>query len=189
MLVVADREEHVDVLNAAGLKTGLEKKKSEVHRLGLWHATVHLWVCDPIKGLLCQRRAAEKTIHAGLWDFSAAGHVGAGESLRSSAQRELFEETALWIPFQNLSYLGMHLNQTVHQQDFKDFEFNHLFGYCGTIVTENLKPQQEEVSELRFMGSEELQRQWNNHPLEWVAHTGNYYSRLLRFVRMMEWSR
>ena len=182
----ADQDEPLDVLNAAGHCTGVQLFKSEVHRRGLWHATVHIWIVDNERGLLCQKRAAEKSINANLWDFSAAGHVSAGDSLGWSAQRELFEETALWLPVHKLSYLGLHLNQTIYREDFKDFEFNHLFGYCGAIDSESLIPQKEEVSELHFMRSAELQNQWDNHPQNWVPHDGNYYSRLLRFVRQTE---
>ena len=186
MAFSADRDEWVDVLHASGFKTGNQRKKSEAHRLGLWHATVHVWICDPLNGLLCQQRDSRKAINGGLWDFSAAGHVGAGETLVHSAQRELAEETGLNFPIDSLNYLGVHVSKRVYGQDFRDFEFNHLFGYSGPINEEELKPQFEEVSVLKFLSSGELQRQWEQEPELWVGHSKQYYSRLLEFVKNAE---
>ena len=39
-------EEQIDILNELGQKTGESRTRNEVHRLGLWHRTVHIWLFD-----------------------------------------------------------------------------------------------------------------------------------------------
>ena len=183
---MADKEELLDVLTPAGLRSGLIKSKKQAHLQGLWHATVHLWVCDPKLGLLCQKRAEDKQMNPGLWDFSAAGHIGSGESLLEAAVRELEEETALAVEKNQLHYLGVHISENHYPPALIDREYNQIFGYCGKIDFETLVPQKEEVSALRFVSSKQLLTEWQEQTHNWVGHHPNYYKKLYGFVKRCE---
>ena len=38
------KEEFLEVYSPEGTKTGQKKSKSEIHRKGLFHSTVHVWI-------------------------------------------------------------------------------------------------------------------------------------------------
>jgi hypothetical protein len=54
--------------------------RGEIHRRGLLHRAVYVWVFDGAGRLLIQRRAWEKKIGPGQWDLSAAEHLSIGEA-------------------------------------------------------------------------------------------------------------
>lgn len=49
-----------------GKPTDTFKQRGEVHRDGDWHATVHLWVINPVGELLFQKRADTTELNPGL---------------------------------------------------------------------------------------------------------------------------
>ncbi|KAL4557466.1 hypothetical protein LXL04_035644 [Taraxacum kok-saghyz] len=74
-------EERFDVLTKTGLKTGISKPRSAVHRDGDYHRAVHVWIfAESTQQLLLQKRADHKDSWPGLWDISSAGHVSAGDT-------------------------------------------------------------------------------------------------------------
>ncbi len=90
-------EEKIDILNEKGELTGEVRSKKEVHELGLWHKSNHVWILNSHGELLLQHRAEQKENHGGDWDISAAGHVSAGEISIQSALREIKEELGIKI--------------------------------------------------------------------------------------------
>jgi isopentenyldiphosphate isomerase len=69
--------------------------REDVHRQGLRHRSAHILVYDADGRLYLQRRSFTKECSPGLWDTSAAGHLGAGEDYAAAARRELAEELGL----------------------------------------------------------------------------------------------
>lgn len=69
--------------------------RSEIHRLGLRHRSVHILVFDRRDRLFLQKRSMRKDVHPGCWDTSAAGHVDPGEAYDLAAARELREELGI----------------------------------------------------------------------------------------------
>jgi isopentenyl-diphosphate delta-isomerase type 1 len=93
---MAEAEEWFDVVDAADRVIGRERRR-DVHRLGLWHRAVHVFVFDPTGRIFLQKRSASKDTHPGRWDSSASGHVDSGEDYDACAPREVFEELG-WTP-------------------------------------------------------------------------------------------
>ena len=89
--------ELLDIVDANGEPTGDQRDKAEIHRLGLPHRDVHVWITDG-ENVLEQQRARDKKIMPGEWDIAVGGHVGAGESYLDAAMRETEEELGLWLP-------------------------------------------------------------------------------------------
>lgn len=87
---MADPAELLDVYDEQGawVRTAT---RDIVHRDGLWHRCFHLWVVSG-DGVLLQRRGASKASWPGRLDATAAGHVGAGESVGDGGAREVREE-------------------------------------------------------------------------------------------------
>jgi isopentenyldiphosphate isomerase len=71
------------------------RPRSVVHRLGLRHRSVHVWVYNRAGQVLLQKRSMRKECFPGMLDSAAAGHVDRGESYDDCAVRELREELGL----------------------------------------------------------------------------------------------
>ncbi len=91
---VGDADELLDVVDAGNRVVGAASR-AEVHRQRLRHRAVHVLVLRTDGAVFVQRRAEHKECAPGLWDTSAAGHVGHGESYAAAAPRELAEELGL----------------------------------------------------------------------------------------------
>jgi isopentenyl-diphosphate Delta-isomerase len=89
--VVDDRDRFVAVL-----------PRDEVHRQGLIHRSVHVFLVDEEDRIYLQRRAWTKEQDPGRWDSSASGHVESGESYDDAAARELQEELGILSPLEPL---------------------------------------------------------------------------------------
>ncbi len=87
-------DEPFDVVDGENRVTG-QATRSEVHRQGLKHRAVHIFIRNKRGELLLQKRSRLKDVHPGRWDSSAAGHLDAGESYEAAAHRELEEELGL----------------------------------------------------------------------------------------------
>lgn len=88
-------EEWIDCLTPDGHPLDQALPRSEVHRLGVWHRAVHVWVVDATLGLLLQKRSSLCLSNPDKWDVSCAGHVSAGESSLQAACKEMKEELGL----------------------------------------------------------------------------------------------
>ncbi len=90
-------DEFIDIVTIDGAPTGRSALKSEIHSKGYYHNTAHVWFYNEDGEILLQQRAASKIIFPLLWDVSVAGHIDAGETLKSGAIREIEEEIGLSI--------------------------------------------------------------------------------------------
>jgi len=83
--------ETFEIFDSAGNRLGLAPREA-VHRLGYWHRAAHVWLFDAAGRTLLQRRAPDKDIAAGRWDFSVGEHLKPGEGFLEAALRGLREE-------------------------------------------------------------------------------------------------
>ena len=89
-----NQQEIFDVVNASDEVIG-QATRGEVHRLGLMHRAIHVFVFDSDGRLYLQKRSQTKDKHPGCLDSSASGHHNTGEDADTCAQRELREELGL----------------------------------------------------------------------------------------------
>ena len=87
-------EEIFDVVNERDEVIGCETRR-EVHRTGLKHRAVHVFVFDSRGEIFLQKRSMSKDSSPGLWDSSASGHLDCGEDYDACVMRELREEIGL----------------------------------------------------------------------------------------------
>lgn len=90
-------EESFDVVDALDHVVGVEAR-SLVHRQGLLHRAVHIFVFNADGELYLQRRSMSKDTAPGKWVSSCSGHVDSGEDYDTAAYRELGEEIGLYDP-------------------------------------------------------------------------------------------
>ena len=79
----------------SGISWSGRAPRSEVHRRGLLHRAVQIFVFHQDGRLLLQLRSMQKDEWPGVWTSSASGHVDAGEAYDAAAKRELYEELQL----------------------------------------------------------------------------------------------
>ena len=150
-------DELIDVLEATtGEKTGETILKSEAHKEGIWHGSIHVLIIneDKTKTLL-QKRCAEKKLYPNMWDIAVGGHISAGEDDLTSAKRELEEELGLdpkELKIEKVDRITEMLNNNgVHSN-----EYISIFVVYKDIDIKDIKLQVEEVSEARWCTKEEL---------------------------------
>jgi len=178
-------DELVDILDSEGNFTGKTALKSEAHREGWFHPTVHIWLYTKHGKLLIQQRAKNKDTHPLLWDVSVAGHIGAGEEIETSAMREIKEEIGLAISTKELEKIGIYKSVHKTAADLIDCEFHHTFLCELKVPLKSLKKQKSEVENLALIPllkfSEET---WGMANLrKYVPHGTEYYKTIIKEIK------
>lgn len=86
-----------DVVDAFDRVTG-SLPRDEIHRRGLRHRAVHVFVFNSAGQLFLQKRSQMKDSNPGHWDSSVSGHVDSGEDYDTAARREFREELGIEPP-------------------------------------------------------------------------------------------
>ncbi|WP_372945912.1 NUDIX domain-containing protein [Muriicola sp.] len=170
-------EEWVDVLDQDGRYTGETILKSEAHRQGIFHPTVHIWFYTSQGEILLQLRSPVKKTFPGFWDVSVAGHIGAGEPVEEAALREIREELGLSVGKKDLSPVGVFKSIKRHDNGIIDCEYHHTFLCQFNHTLSALEIQEEEVSEIRLFPMEILGQPYitDKTKVKIVPHDGSYY--------------
>jgi isopentenyl-diphosphate delta-isomerase len=143
-------DELIDILTPEGKPTQRIALKSEAHKNGWFHATVHIWLFTSDKKILLQKRALTKKVFPGIWDISVAGHIGAGEEILEAAKREIFEEIGLELEEKDLIKIGTRIHQVTHKNGIQDNEHHHIFIAELKVPVSVLTMQEEEVAGLEL---------------------------------------
>lgn len=143
-------DELLDILDEFGNPTGTTALKSEAHRLGLYHATVHIWIYNAEGQVLLQQRGFDKKTYPGYWDVSVAGHIGAGESVLEGAVREVAEEIGLTVQPNRLFKIATRKGQRKHPNGIIDNEFYNIFLLQLTKDFNTLTKQDEEIAAIQM---------------------------------------
>jgi isopentenyldiphosphate isomerase len=169
-------DEYIDLLNEEGNKTGKTCLKSEAHKKGLLHASVHIWVFNKDKEIIIQKRAPNKDTFPNLWDVSVAGHISAGEQPFISALREVEEEIGLQLSENDLNFIGTSKKKIKHHYNLIDYELHHIYICENNFDFHSLKIQKEEVSEIKKIDIDKLIDSINNPLNKFVPHGNDYYN-------------
>ena len=156
------------------------QERDTVHRLGLLHATSHIWVVRkagkaPAFGaaslensgeevaasweVLLQKRSSTKDSNPGCWDLSSAGHIDAGGEKLESAIRELREELGIQASPEEMIYLGYSRRKAwkpFYGKKWLDNQISYLYVYTGSVDTDLLRLQESEVEEVQWMPLDQL---------------------------------
>ncbi len=153
--------EKIEVLNEKGEKTGEVVSREEVHRLGLWHKTVHIWIVNGKNEVLLQKRCAQKETNPNKWTTATSGHLSAGDSSMEGAIRELGEEIGLQVEENELQYLFTVKDCAVVENSEKRIIENELVDVYlikKDINITKLKLQEEEVASVKWFSYEEFRK-------------------------------
>lgn len=153
--------ENIDVLNENGEKTGEVVSREEVHRLGLWHKCVHIWLINGKGEVLLQKRSKQKATHPNMWTTATSGHLSAGDSSIEGAIRELSEEIGLQVRQDELKYLFTVKESGVNSNPEKQIlenEITDVYLIEKDVNIAELKLQEEEVSSVKWFSYETFKK-------------------------------
>jgi len=175
----------VDILDSEGKYTGKTALKSEAHKMGWFHPTVHVWFFTEDAKVLIQQRAETKNTYPLLWDVSVAGHIAAGEQMEDAAVREVKEEIGIGITNSDLQKIGVFKAVHKHHGDLTDCEFHHVFICKLKVPISTLIKQESEVADVRLLPmlrfSEET---WGLANVEkYVPHGAEYYKTVVKAIK------
>lgn len=85
---------------------GTETRK-RIHRDGLLHRIIHVWMYTSRGEIIFQHRAPDKDTNPDLLDASVGGHVEIGQTYEQAAMQEIEEETGLLVGAGQLVPLGL----------------------------------------------------------------------------------
>ena len=72
-------DEFLDIVDQSDNVIG-QSRRSDVHKRGLLHRSIHLLVFNDSGELLMQKRSMKKDESPGKWCSSVAGHLDSGEA-------------------------------------------------------------------------------------------------------------
>ena len=179
-------DEILDIVDSDGKPTGKTALKSEAHKNGWYHNTIHLWLYTDNKQILLQQRSHKKAIYPLLWDVSVAGHIDAGETFTQAAVRETKEEIGLRLDESELTKIGTHLHQSVYNKGaIKDFEFHQIYIAKLSVDLKDLIPQKDEVEALKLVPFNEFEALLENseNNSHFIASNASYYQFVLDKIK------
>lgn len=171
-------DELIDIISKNGKPTGQSALKSEIHKNGWYHNTIHLWLYTKNGNILLQQRSHKKAIHPLLWDVSVAGHIDAGETFIEAALRETQEEIGLQLKSVDLLHIGTFLHESSYNNGaIQDNEFHHV--YIAELKTDinKLQPHEDEVEALKLVSITEFLKllEHSDHNLHFISSNASYY--------------
>ncbi len=178
-------DELIDILDTKGMPTGKTELKSYAHRVGLFHATVHVWFYTADGKVLLQKRGRDKKTFPLLWDVSVAGHIATKEEIQIAALREIKEEIGISITQDALQKIGVFKSVQKHSPSLIDSEFHHTFICELKLPVTSLEKQEAEVEELKLISIIQFAEELSN--TEWaknyVPHSLVYYQEILKAIK------
>ncbi|EDP69984.1 Hydrolase of MutT (Nudix) family protein [Flavobacteriales bacterium ALC-1] len=177
-------DEYIDIVTKEGNPTGKVALKSDAHKNGWYHNTIHLWLYTRKGEILLQQRSRKKKIYPLLWDVSTAGHIDAGEIFIEAALRETKEEIGLTLKPKHLHKIGTFLHET-NYGDIQDNEFHQVYIAELTVDLNKLTPQKNEVEALKLVSFETFkklleQSETNQH---FISTNKSYYSFIIKTIK------
>lgn len=178
------QDEQIDIVNKEGKATGQSALKSIIHNKGHYHNTAHIWFYTTEGEILLQQRAASKVIYPLLWDVSVAGHIDAGETVKSGAIREIKEEIGLKIKKKHLEKIGIFECFQSYPNGIIDNEFHHTFIAELKVDINQLIPQKEEVEALKLVRMYDFFELLENseHNGHFVTSNSEYYHKVAEAI-------
>jgi isopentenyl-diphosphate delta-isomerase len=162
-------QEFLDVVNEEDVVTGKETRK-KVHKVGLWHRGVHVFLFDKDGKMLIQKRSADRASNPLRLDCSVSEHVQSGESYLDAAIRGLHEELGIGrIELRQL--LKFKMNYGINDNEFSVI-------YEGKIESQEIAFDKNEIAEVFYMSLDEIKEKVQNEKnlfCDWFVQMMNWY--------------
>ena len=177
-------DELIDVLDENGIKTGEILTRNEIHKKGLWHRAIVVAIVNENNEVLMQQRSYKKDKNAGMWDISVAGHISTGQDALSAAAREINEEVSVNLGFnvdiKDFRYMFSYRKEQVIKEDYIERQFYDFFILRKNgLRIENIKVQESEVEQVKFISLSELNTMIEN---EQLVERNAVYKELMNYL-------
>jgi isopentenyl-diphosphate Delta-isomerase len=133
-------------------------EKMEAHRHGVLHRAFSVFIFNSNGQMLLQQRADTKYHSAGLWTNACCSHPAPGEEIKSAAEKRLQEELGFKAEIKPAFDF---IYKVSFDNGLTEHEYDHVFvGYYDGEI----KPDEDEVKEWKFMGMDDLAREMEREP-------------------------
>jgi len=166
--------ELVDIVDENNNLTGEVVEKELVHQKGLLHREAVIWVMSNDGEVLMQKRASEKKLKPNKWSITG-GHVKSGESPDVAAKRELFEEIGIK---GDLEFLFV-----ARVSEYQNNKFKYMYFLKSDTELEDYKIQYEELSELKYISLEELERIVKDEDEDYTFSKRDYMPKIIQELK------
>ncbi|MCL2739851.1 MAG: NUDIX domain-containing protein [Oscillospiraceae bacterium] len=167
--------EYLDIVDENNILTGEIEEYKAVHEKGLWHREVAVWIMNEQGEVLMQKRAATKRLYPTKWAL-CAGHVDSGEDMEAGAKREVLEEIGL--ACDELEFLFI-----VEQTGERNNRFSYMYFHKTKAKIEDFKIQYEELSEVKYISLQELERIVREQDEDYVFSKREYLPNLIEELK------
>ncbi len=160
-------EEYLDIVDENNRPTGEKRLRSEVHDTGLWHRTVHIYLFRKSgegPDFLVHLRAKTKDLNPNQWDTRFGGHLKSGEKVENAVVSELKDEIGLQTEPSRLLQ-----GETYKRDKFPNREFTLVYYYEFDGDTSELKFNDGEVQEVKWMSTQDIVNSMQQEPDKWAG--------------------
>jgi 8-oxo-dGTP pyrophosphatase MutT (NUDIX family) len=173
---------YLDVYDETG-KTAIGTESYDtVHRQGLWHRGVHVFILTPEGKFVIQKRGPEVQLKPNLLEASAGGHINTGHTAIETVIYELHEEIGITVTENEIKYVGELIDQFTEQDGvIRNNEFDQIYLIRKAIHPDDIVIGKKEVSEVIFVDAKEyLQKGIAEDPS--IAHRPEEYQMLYTYL-------
>ena len=139
--------EMFDLYTADRVKTKCTMERGKPTPEGLYRLVVHVCIFNREGQMLIQQRQPFKRGWPNLWDVTVGGCAISGDSSRSAAERETFEELGL-----SIDLTGVRPTMTIYWEH----GFDDYYVLTQDVDPDSLRLQREEVQAVRWAAPEEI---------------------------------
>ncbi len=133
-------------------------EKLWVHRSDRLHRAFSVFIVRDGK-MLIQQRNFDKYHSGGLWANACCSHQRVEETLELAVERRLVEELGIKAKPEEIAHFTY---RTEYDNGLTEYEYDHVF-FTDTFTGE-LKPNPEEIAQVRWIGIEALKEEMLSHP-------------------------
>ena len=174
--------ELLDILDENGAYTGKVEERKVIHKKGLWHTHVGVWIMNEKGEFLLQKRSPLKDTNPNKW-ARTGGHVDAGEKPISAIQRETMEEIGVKIPIEKFELINIDKDE-IFSQDKKICNRQFTYNYFAFVnyEIEDYTIQKEEVSGLKYVTLEEMKKAKYNSDMNYTFADWNNFDKVIAML-------
>lgn len=172
--------ELLDVVNENNELTGEVLDKEIIHRKGIFHKEVVIWIMNKQGEILLQKRAITKKHNPDKWGLTA-GHVDAGEDVKNAAKREILEE--IGVNIEDLKSICITKDEEKH---LNCNQYNNCFVYHFFVIVDydvnDYKIQEEELSKVEYITLENLDNIVKNKDDNYTFSKRDYMPEMIEYL-------
>lgn len=148
--------EYLDILDEKGNKTGKKDTRENIHRLGLLHSEVAVFIYTNLGEILLQKRKSNKATYAGVWSITG-GHVLSGETNEDAIIREIKEELNLDVEKDKIVFVAKYQSKKVKDSIINNKFFNLFNIEINLDQLKKIKIQEDELEDVKLFSIDKIE--------------------------------